>query len=137
MKSFSFVSVALVLVLSSLSPSILAIEQNSTSSLSSDRTQNDTNEPSAQHNSYGAHDPLLERLIFSWLDWDVVSALVHKEILSFEIPSALAGQGFKATEVRRRRLQGELAEDENNSFDPDDLIVSVTFSDICKSLLIG
>lgn len=62
--------------------------------------------------------------------------LADREILSFVIPSTIAGKSLRADTIPRRRLQqGELVQEVDvNAFDPNDIIVSVTFGDICKLL---
>jgi hypothetical protein len=136
MKTAPIVSAPLFLFLSSLSPSSLALEDNSASSLSFHQDHYETSRPLLPDNSYKNNDCNREGLCSTWLDWDFVSVLSDREILSFVIPSTIAGKSLEADTIPRRRLQqGELVQEVAlKAFDPDDLIVSVTFRDICKLL---
>jgi hypothetical protein len=135
MKTIPIVSVPLFLFLSSLSPSSLALEDNSAPSVSFHQDHYETIRPLLQDNSYKI-DGNRGGLPSTWLDWDFVSVLADREILSFVIPSTIAGKSLRADTIPRRRLQqGELVQEVDvNAFDPNDIIVSVTFGDICKLL---
>jgi hypothetical protein len=136
MKTAPIVSAPLFLFLSSLSPSSLALEDNSASSLSFHQDHYETIQPLLRDNSYKNNDYNRGGLSSTWLDWDFVSVLADREILSFVIPSTIAGKNLRADTIPRRRLQqGEVVQEASiNAFDPDDIIVSVTFGDICKLL---
>jgi hypothetical protein len=136
MKTIPIVSVPLFLFLSSLSPSSLALEDHSASSLSFHQDHHETIRPLLWDNSYKNNDCNRGGLCSTWLGWAFESVLADREILSFVIPSTIAGKSLEADTIPRRRLQqGELVQEVDiKAFDPDDLIVSVTFSDICKLL---
>eukprot|EP00980_Cylindrotheca_fusiformis_P001143 scaffold319_cov97-Cylindrotheca_fusiformis.AAC.3 len=127
MKSSTFGLTALILVLSSLSPCSLASQDEYTSyGVLLNQTNNET--PVPVFNEY--YKPIDS---FLYLDWHYIFALQDVEILSFEIPEVVAGKGFKAKKIPDRRgRKARLLEESTLDFDPDDLIVSVTFRDICK-----
>jgi hypothetical protein len=136
MKTVPIVSVPLFLFLSSLSPSSLALEDNSASSVSFHQDHYETIRPLLRDNSYKNNYGNRGGLSSTWLDWDFVSVFADREILSFVVPSTIAGKILRADTIPRRKLQqGELVQEvDSNAFDPDDIIVSVTFGDICKLL---
>lgn len=91
--------------------------------------------PTRLRNSNDRHfvnnDSSLPQTFWSWIDLANFSSLAEYEILRFEIPVIIHEDVTK-----RRALEEEdllIQEDGTPEFNPDDMIVSVTFSQICKS----
>jgi len=78
-------------------------------------------------------DDSISSTIWSWIDLANFSSFAEYEVLRFEIPEIFHKEGTKGL---HRRLQEEelLVQEESTAddFNPNDLIVSVTFSEICK-----
>lgn len=118
--------IALMLILCFVSAQLVTAGTEETSGPSPlKRSQNSNSEFVRTDNS-------LSTSLWSWFDLACLSSLAQHEILRFEIPNI-----SRKNVTKRRWLQEDdlLVQEEITpaKFDPDDLIVSVTFSEICKS----
>lgn len=126
MKAFSRIALALLLCLGTTA---LATAETPPGSKSSRLFRNSNSENDV------VRDNSISSTIWSWIDLENFSSLAHDEAIRFELPKILHEED---TERLHRRLQEEeelLIQDEGTAeaFDPNDIIVSVTFSEICKS----
>lgn len=126
MKAFSRIALALLLCLGTTALATAEITPGSKSSrlFPNSNSENDV-----------VRDNSISSTIWSLIDLENFSSFAHNEAIRFELPKILHEE---EAERSHRRLQEEkelLIQEEGTAeaFDPNDIIVSVTFSEICKS----